>query len=267
MSIIAGKFAVVRTGCYTGSNMQRLPIIGITVGTTSAWQGRENSYFLYADAIVRAGGQPIALGPDTMGSLEYCSGILVSGGADVHPRHYARRPGDEAFSFNELKAKYRMHFDEPRDDYELSLVSQAIEIGIPLLAICRGFQLVNVVLGGTLVPDIPDCIGEEIIHSTGQEIAAWHDVEISRRSKLSQLVPGPTLRVNSYHHQGIMSEDLATGLHIVAVAQDGMIESYEAVDHPWLVGIQWHPEKIVDQSVSQACLPLFGEFVKQAGMR
>jgi putative glutamine amidotransferase len=244
------------------------PRIGVTTGTTKDWQASGKSYDSYADAVMRAGGHPIRFGPDHDGRLEDCCGLLITGGNDVHPRYYPKRTGDENLSFDELEARYHMKFDELRDDYELTLVRRAVEMGVPILGICRGFQLINVVLGGRLVPDVQTCIGDAIKHKSGIDgVAVCHDVNISSQSKIEKLLPGPILHVNSYHHQGVIPDGLAPGLRAVAVSPDGLIEAYEGIDHPWFVAVQWHPEKSRDTAIYEACSPLFSEFVRQAGIR
>jgi putative glutamine amidotransferase len=241
------------------------PRIGITTGTVPEWQTDGKYYLPYARAITDVGGIPVALGVDKPGRLEDCSGILITGGDDVHPRHYKPRPGDEHLSFEELKTKYSMKYVEPRDAHELPLVKQLLKTDIPILGICRGFQIINVLLGGGLVPDIPTCIGRKIVHSSGKEgVPACHKVSIEPNSRLGQLLPGPMFEVNSYHHQGLLIEDIAPELKVVAMAPDGMVESIEGLNHPWLVAVQWHPERLQDESVHEACKPIFKELINRA---
>jgi putative glutamine amidotransferase len=242
------------------------PRIGITTGTAPAWRSDGESYMPYACAVASAGGAPVPLGPGRCGRLEDCDGILITGGGDIHPRHYRRFPGDEGLSFDDLKKKYCMTWDESRDAYELPLVAHALQSGIPALAICRGLQTVNVVLGGTLIPDIAACTGSTIAHK-GCELgrAAWHDVEVGSGSVLARILTGASLRVNSYHHQGLLGGDVAPSLRVTALAPDGIVEAMEGAGRFWLVAVQWHPERSLDESLYEACLPLFEDFVRAAG--
>ncbi|HOP79011.1 MAG TPA: gamma-glutamyl-gamma-aminobutyrate hydrolase family protein [Armatimonadota bacterium] len=243
---------------------KNIPIIGITTGTTDDWRYRGESYLSYARAITRAGGCPVAIGHRRKGRIEDCTGLLVTGGKDVHPRHYERRPGDEGLSFDELKAKYSLLWDEIRDGYELPLVARALETGIPILGICRGLQLINIILGKRLIPDIPACIGNSIIHSNHKDATVFHKVEIDSESRIGRMLGRQNMEINSYHHQGISSKELAPGLKAVGTAPDGIIEAVEGISHPWLIAVQWHPERSKDKAVSETCLPLFEEFVKTA---
>jgi len=238
----------------------------MTTGTAAAWRSGGKSYVPYARVVASAGGAPVPLGPRRRGRLEDCDGILITGGGDIHPRHYRRFPGDEGLSFDDLKKKYCMNWDESRDAHELPLVAHALQSGIPALAICRGLQTVNVVLGGTLIPDIAACTGSTIAHR-GCELgrAAWHDVEVGSGSVLARILTGPSLRVNSYHHQGLQVGHVAPGLRVTALAPDGIVEAMDGADHPWLVAVQWHPERSLDESLYEACLPLFEDFVRAAG--
>lgn len=241
------------------------PKIGLTTGTVPKWRVGGEHFIPYADSIAQAGGEPVALGYKKRGKLEGCDGILVSGGWDVHPRHYDRRPGDEGFSFDELKAKYKLTWDERRDRYELPLVRKALEMKIPVLGICRGIQLINILLGHKLVPDLPVCVGDTIIHSTGIEgKGAFHEIKIFPSSRIARILPSPRLTVNSYHHQGLRMDDIAPGLKAAALAPDGVVEAVEGTDHPWLVAVQWHPERKEDKEIHEVCKPLFEEFIRQA---
>lgn len=240
----------------------------MTTGASPKWRKGCKYYIPYARAIIRAGGQPVALGNRRRGRIEDCDGLLVTGGDDVHPRHYDRRPGDENLTFDELKIKYSMLLQEPRDAYELPLVTQALESGIPVLAICRGIQLVNVVMGGGLIPDLQVCNGNSVAHKSGiVGVPALHNVKIEPDSMIGRLIPGPTLLVNSYHHQGMCKEDIAPGLRVTAIASDGVVEAVEGRNHPWLVAVQWHPERKKDGLIHEVCMPIFEEFVRASTKR
>ncbi|HEX7118697.1 MAG TPA: gamma-glutamyl-gamma-aminobutyrate hydrolase family protein [Longimicrobiales bacterium] len=164
--------------------------------------------------------------------LDQCDGLVLTGGEDVDPGLYGEAPIPELGLVN-----------RPRDRMELAALKLALKRRMPILAICRGCQLVNVCFGGTLYQDLAtQRPGTELMH---QQVEAWerrtHRARIRAGSRLARIVECEDLLINSFHHQGI--KDLGTGLDIVAVADDGTVEAVEARDYPWLIGVQWHPER------------------------
>lgn len=163
------------------------------------------------------------------------SAILLPGGGDVHPSLYGEAP-HPSFSAAE----------EGRDEYEIELVRKALEADLPVLAICRGFQLLNVARGGTLIQDIPDQLGTPVNHKvTEAPSAIAHDVWITPGSRLARLLReriegDDTCAVNSRHHQA--PKQLGQGLVVTATAPDGVIEAAEDPDRRFCLGVQWHPE-------------------------
>ena len=192
----------------------------------------------YEESMRRAGGDVRVLNPaadlpaDVIDSVH---GLLLTGGGDVRPALYG--------------ATAHPAFDpaEPgRDEYEIELVRRALEKDLPVFAICRGVQLLNVARGGTLIQHIPDEVGTDVEHRLKEpRYAIAHDVWIESRSLLERLMgerflAGEACPVNSRHHQA--PKDLGEGLVASATAPDGVIEAIEDPDRPFCLGVQWHPE-------------------------
>lgn len=165
-------------------------------------------------------------------ALDGCDGVLLTGGADVDPREYGEAPHPS------------VEIDVARDDYELALTKLAIARDLPLLAICRGVQVLNVAAGGTLIQDLPSQSSSHIPHSiTEPSNAIAHDVTIAPGTCLSMLLGKPAMAVNSRHHQAV--KDAAAGFVVSAVSPDGVIEAIERPASRFCVGVQWHPENFV----------------------
>lgn len=163
-------------------------------------------------------------------SFRGCAGLLLTGGRDIEPARYgeARQP----------------ETDEPdgkRDELEFGLLEAALAADLPVLAICRGHQLLNVGLGGKLLQHIAS--GEHRSRDDADSNSRWHDVEIVADSRLGGWLGSESLRVNSRHHQGVTPGLLAPGLRIAGISPDGLIEAVESERHSWVVGVQWHPER------------------------
>ena len=192
----------------------------------------------YFESIRRAGGDPIevAVGsesPDHL--LARVDGLLLTGGGDVDPALYgeARHATFEAA-------------ETGRDEYEIALARAAVAKGIPFLAICRGMQVLNVAMGGTLFQDIPSQVTGALEHSVPQpRFQIAHEVWVSTDSLLSTLLAdhmedGETCHVNSRHHQSV--KVAAKGFDVTATSPDGVIEAMEMPGAPFCVAVQWHPE-------------------------
>lgn len=162
--------------------------------------------------------------------LRHCHGLVLSGGEDVDPARYGERAMPQLGTVNPA-----------RDEMELAVLEQALERRLPVLGICRGHQLLNVYFGGTLYQDVETQWPGALRHR--QEAWGLHSQEalIVETSRLAEIVGGTRIRINSFHHQAI--KDLAPGLAVAARAEDGLIEAVEARDHPWVIGVQWHPER------------------------
>ena len=192
----------------------------------------------YVTSIERAGGRVRVLDParDALpASLDGCDGVLLTGGADVDPREYGEAPHPT------------VELEPERDTYEFALTRAALQGDLPLLAICRGAQVLNVVAGGTLVQDIPTHDAAALSHSVSEPKAALvHDVTIVPGSCLARLVVQAAgqatdhVAVNSRHHQSV--KDVAPGFVVTATAPDGVVEAIERPDRDFCVGVQWHPE-------------------------
>lgn len=201
----------------------------------------------YSHAIERAGGVPLILPPlefssdRVRASVSRIDAIVLHGGGDIDPARYGQRP-----TTNELYGINARH-----DAAELALISAALDRGLPILAICRGLQIMNVALGGTLIQhiEVPD-------HRD-----AFHEVELIPGCRTAEAM-GTTRpqRCHSFHHQAI--DQLGRDLRIVGSHADGTIEAVEATGETWVVGVQWHPEDNADTEVDQQ--GLFDEIVRRA---
>lgn len=208
----------------------------------------------YIAAIERAGGIPLHIGDvrnprDLDAILGQCDGLLLPGGGDIHPLRYGEA-GTEKLS----------EVEEWRDEVELHLLQEACTRGIPVLGICRGMQLMNVYFGGTLYQDIATEHPDALLHTaqSPDRSRGSHTVRVSQASTFARLVPEETFVVNSVHHQGVKT--LGKELRVAATAPDGLVEAIEYSDHPFLLGVQWHPEELRDI----ASRAIFAEFIRHA---
>jgi len=203
----------------------------------------------YLEALERSGALPVVVPPLSAGVLEdfleAVDGIVLSGGPDIDPAAYGQPP-------------HRcLGPTEPRlDAFEIALAQAADRRGTPLLAICRGAQLLNVARGGTLIQHLPDVVGHAIEHrQRAPADALTHAVAIDADSRLAEILGWTEGRVNSFHHQAV--DRLGRGLRVTARAPDGTIEAFEDPDRPFLLAVQWHAEYLVRQPQHA---PLFDAF-------
>ncbi len=230
------------------------PLIGITGGRQRGMLGVPApvtdslvyTYFAdYSVAVSKAGGTPVLLpldGPvDRV--VDRLDGVLLTGGEDVDPRRYGSTPGP-----------FQTPIDPLRDEYEIALVKAALDWGLPVLAICRGGQLLNIALGGTLIAHLPPDAGEGHSYRGYPRAHRAHRVGVMIGSTLESIV-GSELFVNSYHHQAVAQ--LGTGLVAVAQAPDQVIEAIELSGRD-VLGVQWHPEMFAEPD------PLFDWLVDRA---
>jgi putative glutamine amidotransferase len=224
---------------------RRPPIIGITTIATEAEQNpippRIGQNQAYIRGLVRAGAAPLMIPQLADASLvralyERLDGLLLPGGEDIDPARYG-----------EARHEQCGRVSPERDEMELALARWAVEDGMPLLAICRGIQILNVALGGSLYQDISAQI-------PGAERHAWypgyprnrlsHEVAVSPQTRLATILGDGSLRVNSLHHQAL--KEVPPALTVVARAPDGIVEAIEIADHPFALSVQWHPEELAD---------------------
>jgi putative glutamine amidotransferase len=211
----------------------------------------------YLKAIQGAGGLPVVIpplpGPAIEPLLEGLDGLCLSGGPDIHPSAYGREPHAE------LGPTWR-----DLDEAELAIARAADERGMPILAICRGAQALNVARGGTLFQHLPE-LGSPIEHrQRGIGPGPSHRIEIEAGSRLAEAVGSTSIEVNSFHHQA--PAEIGRELRAVAHAPDGIIEGLEDPGPRWVIGVQWHAEAmaVADQPEDAALFRAFVEAAREA---
>jgi putative glutamine amidotransferase len=192
----------------------------------------------YVDAVVRVGALPLVLpvlDPAYTGTvLDAVDALVLSGGGDVDPRRYGQDPVPEVYGV-----------DERRDEWELALARAALGRGVPVLAVCRGMQVLNVAFGGTLVQDLAS-ITEDDHRVAELRDRVVHHVDVEPVSKLVEVLGAERIGANTLHHQAVC--DVGAGLRAVAWAHDGTIEAIESEDARPVLGVQWHPELLVHRT-------------------
>jgi len=201
-------------------------MIGITLPPKEIADKKE-TYKNYFKWIERGGAQPIALFTDEEINLQNLKGLLFSGGGDVDPSLYGE------------KNRHSRGVIRSRDEMEISLLKEALRRGIPVLAICRGIQLINVALGGNLFQDLPVELG--ISSHRGKRGDAVHKIKVENEPNLLSIMGINEIEVNSSHHQAV--KNVGEGLTIIAKSEDGIIEALEYSEHPFFLAVQWHPER------------------------
>jgi len=208
----------------------------------------------YADAVYAAGGDPVVVA--TGDSVpEHYDGLLLAGGADVDPRHYGQ-PID-------ARIEQTLTIDDARDALELPLTRAALEDDVAMLCICRGVQLINVAAGGTLWQDLSLARVDPAVHNQDGRLETWeiaHSAAVDTGSRLADVVGDGTIGVNTFHHQAVAEP--APGFTVTARAPDGTIEGIESRQHRFVVGVQWHPERMVGHHPRHRAL--FERFVASA---
>jgi putative glutamine amidotransferase len=213
----------------------RRPSVGITIGYDDRRAGLHELRQEYVGSVEEAGGLPFVLAPgkpaDAPAFLDRLDALLLSGGSDLDPELYGRP----------RHAKLGRVIRE-RDDFELALCREALRRDLPILAICRGQQVLNVATGGTLVQDLPSELGTMVGHDPKRQ--RWqvaHEVTIVAGTRLREILGHETVSVNSFHHQAV--DDPGRGVVVSARSVgDGVIEGIEMPDRQFVVGVQWHPE-------------------------
>lgn len=214
----------------------------------------------YVASLNRAGVRPVLLpptsgvGPEDL--LAPFAGLLLAGGGDIDPARYGGGPPHPAV----------YGIDPVRDEMELGLVRAALAIGLPTFAICRGMQVLNVALGGTLHQHLPALSGMDLHGHPTAQTSVLHDVKVGSGTRLAVACGTEVLRCTSHHHQGV--DHLAEGLVAVAWSGDGLVEAVEPAGQPepWVVGVQWHPEMTsADDPAQQAVFDDFARFILMSG--
>jgi putative glutamine amidotransferase len=218
--------------------MTSAPFVIVTA-TTELLRGRARVRVneAYTNALVDAGLAPLILPPVdpsvATASLAGVAGLVLTGGEDVDPAEFGQAPHPATGAPHAA-----------RDAYELALARAAFEQRVPTLAICRGAQVLNVALGGTLVQDLPSLQPSDLEHDlSARRTERVHSVEIEPRSALARVVGDTRIATNSSHHQAI--DRVAPDLHVTARSDDGVIEAVEPNDSSWwMLAVQWHPEEL-----------------------
>ena len=221
------------------------PVIGITTYVTDArfgdWEAESALVpSAYVNAVERAGGRPLLVPPSENGigeTLDALHGLIFSGGSDLDPGAYGQTPHPETKGV-----------EPERDRGELALLHGALERDLPVLAVCRGSQVMNVALGGDLVQRLPEVVGDEKHKHTAGEFAD-HDVDLEPGTRLADLL-GERAPVKSHHHQGFGR--LGAGLREAARAEDGTLEAIEDPERRFALGVLWHPEEAEDLRLFEA---------------
>ena len=217
------------------------PRIALTLSRPSAFQ--EASHRRYRDALEAAGADLVVLHPGDAIPADV-DGVCLSGGGDIESARY----GAEDVACADV--------DPDRDALEIEIARSAIERDLPVLGICRGFQVLNVVREGTLVQDVPGHRPED-----REGLVEHRDVAVRPGSRLAKATGGSPLTVNSRHHQAVTEATLGRGLVATAVVDD-LVEAFELADRRWVVGVQWHPERTSE--VSSEARRIFDAFVQEA---
>lgn len=239
------------------------PVIGVATQTLEAIPGELPPCWImgqrYVHALRNAGAVPwlIPLIPDDLDTLkaiyDRLDGVFLTGGVDVDPGHYG-----------EPREEFCGRTDPPRDAVEIQLIRWALADRKPILAVCRGIQVINVAMGGSLYQDVARQVPEAIKHdyfptkdNPARDYLA-HPIDMRRGTRLSEYLGRMPVPVNSMHHQAI--KQLAPGLVVTATAPDGVIEAVEATSDQYLIGVQWHPEELADRDAGMN--RLFTSFVE-----
>jgi putative glutamine amidotransferase len=234
------------------------PLIGITTRNSRDADGHPTTSLqhTYTNAVVQAGGLPVLIPSmlpeeDFLALYSRVDGILFTGGGDVSLDYFK---GADHPRIGEV--------DNSRDVTEMSLMRTAINDGKPILGICRGAQVMNVALGGTLYTHIHDQLPGALDHDYPGDLrrVLVHPVNVDESSRSAEIFGETLLQVNSLHHQGL--KDLAPGLRAAGHSPDGLVELVELTGHPCAVAVQWHPEWLTDQLPTRR---LFKSFVDAAG--
>jgi putative glutamine amidotransferase len=217
---------------------------------------RPKKVIKYQLSVEQVGAEVEALFPESFDGtvLDRADGLLLTGGGDI-----------DASEFDEVNHAAVCGVDKKRDEMELSLTRQALERGIPVFGICRGIQVMNVALGGSLIQHIPDEVRTTVVHddSKNSRQNLVHEVRILEETLLHRVLQKDRLAVNSFHHQSV--KQLGRGLIANAWSDDGVVEGIELPGENYFLGVQWHPEEFVEHGALFA--RLFESFVEATRFR
>ena len=226
------------------------PLIGLSVAVDD--EATVSAYYTYTKAIELGGGIPLIIpyteSEETKARLiSLCDGFCFTGGGDIHPNYYGEQVKDACGKITDL-----------RDTLELSLFRAALKTQKPILGICRGAQLVNVALGGTLYQDIPSEYETQLAHNQSEPKMEYsHSVSVVAGTPLAELVGEGEMRANSFHHQA--AKRLGNGLLPMAYAPDGLVEAMYFPAYSYLRAYQWHPERLCEKDEKNKAI--FCEFI------
>lgn len=231
------------------------PRIGITRKGGTLSKAQATNHASYRVRVEESGGDPIDLLPPANASFksvpEYgIQGVLFTGGGDLNPVLY----GEQNHASN--------YIDDERDRFEIKLMRDVLSTDTPIFAICRGFQILNVACGGTLLQDILTPPYRQ--HATTAGVSAQHTIDVTAESRLRSLLPGAPIAVNSRHHQAVTRKTLGCPLVATAFSSgEDIVEGIEKPGKAWVVGVQWHPERIED-NIGNTFQVLFRDFIRVA---
>lgn len=236
------------------------PRIGITTFLDNSDKKIYSSIgYNYIKSVLLAGGIPVLIPiledkGDLKLYVDMIDGIIFTGGEDVTPLYY-----------NENPTKYINYTSPERDEQEIELLNEVLERRFPVLGICRGIQIINAALGGTLYQDINSQVAGSLGHSPAQIPVhdLYHSIDIEQDTKLIDIFGVKRMQVNSFHHQSV--KDLGKGLRVSALSSDGIIEAVESLDEDFLLAVQFHPEDLTVKHPH--FLKLFSALIKKAGSR
>jgi putative glutamine amidotransferase len=252
----------------------------ITIGVTGPDKGGLIAWLMTALAVKRCGGNPVRITPTRPGDESTLDGLIIGGGTDVDPFHYGEERQQDCadnpdpsntlldWAVGLLLGLFRAVFatrsiqgyDPERDQLETHMIRYAIHNGLPVLGICRGAQLMNVVLGGSLHQQIEHFYTEET--NNVRSVLPRKSITVSERSRLRQILQTGSCVVNALHDQSI--KELGDGTEVCAVENTGVVQAIERQDLPYFIGVQWHPEYIPQSHTQQN---LFRSLVHNASMR
>jgi len=231
------------------------PRIGITRKSGTLLKTQETNHGRYRIRVEEASGLPVDIMPPANASAdliqeERIQGLIFTGGGYLNPILYGEQN----------RASH--YVDDERDRFEIELMRRALGLSLPILAICRGFQILNVVCGGMLLQDIPTPQYQQ--HAAKDGVSAVHAIELTDGSRLHSLLAKSPIAVNSRHHQAVTRKTLGCPLVATACSSgEDIVEGIEKPGKAWVVGVQWHPERIED-NIGDSFQVLFRDFIRAA---